>query len=95
MKDFEKNFLPRDVEKAKREKACGAYLLERIVLEFKHGNYKLMENVAEELLRTAKSLDELKQKKLDQERYFKPITIKGYPLNPITIQQCFRSVQNE
>jgi glutamate formiminotransferase len=95
MKDFENQFLSSDVEMAKREKACGTYLLERIALEFKHGNFELMENAAEELVRTAKHLEELRQRKLEHDRFVKPIFVKVYPLNPITIQECLRGIHNE
>jgi hypothetical protein len=88
-------FLPSDIEIAKQERRCGIYLLERIALEFKHGNYNLMQDAAEELVRTAKHLEELRQRKLDHDRFVKPTFVKVYPLNPITIQEYLRGAQNE
>ncbi|GAA0491040.1 hypothetical protein GCM10008986_16370 [Salinibacillus aidingensis] len=90
MKEFEKQFLPQDVERAKKERACGIYLIERMKLEFEYGNLESVEYFYRDLKNTLKTLNYMRNNKIISEREKHQVMVKAVSVNPITAQQLLK-----
>ncbi|SET95484.1 hypothetical protein SAMN05421676_11248 [Salinibacillus kushneri] len=88
--NFEEQFLPEDVERARKERACGIYLIERMKLEFEYGNFESVEHFYQDLRKTLNTLNYMRNNKVISDREKHQVMVKGIPLNPITVEQFLR-----
>ncbi|SET00802.1 hypothetical protein SAMN05421676_102329 [Salinibacillus kushneri] len=88
--NFEDQFLPEDIERAKQERACGIYLIEPMKLEFEYGNFESVEYFYQDLKKTLNTLNYMRNNKIISDREKHQVMVKAVPLNPLTMQHILR-----